>query len=394
MTEDVDEIARAIMIERMYRPVSRRRFLGGLAGGVTLLSLPALLAACSTTGAGSPSSLGGTINWMGFQGEDGGELAKSWLAENKLTLASTSISSSDDIVNKITLGQPVDIGSPNNGYIQVLTEAGLLQPIDVAKVPNREDLWPVLKDAAWTKDSSGNVMSVPMIWGDVPYVYNPAKVTTLPKSVLDLADPVWKGKIVWLDDPYFSINGVAKALGITDPAKLTPAQLDQVVAAMKPLMQNVLAFSTSYGDSTDYLVRGDAWIEVDGWEAQLNLASEKGVTLAFDFFTDFGGGFCDSYCIPKTAQNIEGALAFTNFMLSPDTNAKLATALSSACTNSKAYDKLPPEVQALYKYELVKNPDYPIKIANVFPPTEAGEFTSISDWQEAWTKAKLSAGNG
>ncbi|MDA1095986.1 MAG: extracellular solute-binding protein [Chloroflexi bacterium] len=390
-----------------HRSISRRGLLR-VAGGA---AIGAGLAACASSGSASPSpaaqstgqtgaagstavsasiKLGGTINFMGFDGEDGPTVAKDWLAQNGLTVNATYMAGNDDIVNKLKLGGGLDIAAPNNGYIPILAAAGYIRALDLSRIPNRAHMYQVLQDAPWTRNDKGEVVSIPMLWGDVPFVYDPARVPEVPKLLLELGDAKWHKQVVWLDDPIGTIWSFATAMGFNDPTHLTADDLAKVVATMTPIIKNGVAVAGSFGDQTDYIVRGEASLAYEGWEAQINQAKAKGVELKYGFFEDAGYAWCDNFAIPTTAVNVDGAYAFINYMLSPEANAKLATSLSSAVTNLKAYDLLGADIQALYDYKVVTDPASPVKIENVYPPlTQDPKYTNVADWIEAWSKAKL-----
>ena len=234
-----------------YRP-KRRGFTNWVRAGATIVSVCLVLAGCSSAGPSASTStspdasepgattpaLGGTINWMGFEGEDGGDLPKAWLAENNLTLKVTSTPQSDMVIAQAKLGNVIDVASVNNGYMPVLSKAGLLTPLDLSRIPNAADLFQVLKDVDWAKDSQGRIVAIPMLWGDGPTVYNPEKVSQLPTSPLQLADPEWKGRLVWLDDPYYPLWVFAGALGYPEPSCLTQEELGKVGEALRPAIKN------------------------------------------------------------------------------------------------------------------------------------------------------------
>ena len=367
------------------RPV-RTRTLALSIGAVIVASLVGATAIAQDS---TPApELGGTINWMGFEGEDGGDLPKAWLEENNLTLNVTSTPQSDMVIAQAKLGSVIDVASVNNGYLPVLVDAGLLTPLDLSKIPNAADLFQVLKDVDWAKDSEGRIVAIPMLWGDGPTVYNPEKVSELPASPLELADPEWSGRLVWLDDPYYPLWVFAGALGHPDPSCLTVEELEEVGEALRPAIKNGVAIAGSFGELADYLVRGDADMAPQGWEAMLGMAAEKGVTLEYATIPGMNAGWSDSYVIPTTAENIEAAYAFTNLMLSPEMNAQLATNLASGVANEKAYELLSPEMQQLYDYTIVEDPDSPVKIPVYVPPTDDPACAAPADWAKVWSSLK------
>lgn len=398
------------MENRLRRPLSRRQSKMMAIGAAGLL-VASILAACSgassspsasagestvpgtapASAPGSAAALGGTINWMGFEGEDGGtlDLVKTWLADNNLELKTTSTPQSDMVVAQAKLGNVIDVASVNNGYVPVLAKAGLLTPLDLTKIPNAADLWPVLKTIPWALDSQGRVVAIPMLWGDGPSVYNPAKVSKLPASPLELANPEWKGRLVWLDDPYYPLWAFANAMGYPNPRCLTKDELAKVADKLRPAIKNGVAIAGSFGELADYLVRGDADLAPQGWEAMLGMAAEKGVELKYATIAPMNAGWSDAYVIPTTAENLDAAYAFTNYLLKPDVNATLATNLASGVTNEKAFSLLSPDLQQLYDYTIVKDPNSPVKIDIYVPPQDDAACTTPADWAKVWDSLKV-----
>ena len=244
-----------------------------------------------------------------------------------------------DILNALEVGKPLDLVNPYNGYLSLLFDAGLIQPIDLSKVPNFAGLWPGLKNAPWLHGPQGQVLAVPDIWGDGPYIANPAHLpTTVPRSILGLADAKWKKQVVWLDDPYTSIYGFGTALGFPHPQMITRQQLNAVIKAGTPVMKNVVSIATGFSDAADMLIRGDASLSPIGWEAMLLQGQKAGVHLVKGYFTNFGVAYCDNYAIPKASKNVDAAHAYINEVISAPVNAAVAVALESGAVTIPAYN--------------------------------------------------------
>lgn len=369
---------------------SRRQLLG--AAGVGLLAtalVPRGLLSAQSAGA-STGSIGGTLNWLGWSGEDAKAETSSWLSKNGVTLNRSYMTGQSDILNALEVSKPLDLVNPFNGYISVLHDAGLIQPIDLSKVPNFSGLFPVLKNASWLKSRDGKVLAVPDIWGDGPYIANPKNLPTkVPKSILGLANAIWHKKIVWLDDPYTTIYGFATALKFKTPNMLTRSQLDRVVAAAKPVMKNVVSIASGFSDAADLLIRGEASVSPIGWEAMLLQGQKAKTTLVKGYFADFGVAYCDNYAIPTKSANPDTAHAYINEVISAKVNAALAGALVSGTVTKPGYSDLTSANKRLYNYAIVDSPRPPVPIVNSTPPqTSKNGIMGNSDWVNAWDGLK------
>jgi len=336
------------------------------------------------TPAPTPVNFGGlTLNVIALDGEDGKKELEDWRKQVGLEFAVTPNSGWDATYAKLKTDQ-FDIALVANPFVSLWGTAGILTPIDTSRLANWNDLYPALRDGDFLKDAAGKIYAVPIAWGDGPYIYNPATITTAPKSIMELLDPGWAHKIVMFDDPIMSFHTIAWGLGF-DPNTMTKAQLKQVATETRKLTGKTVAFAQGYQDATDYLVRGEADMAISGWEAMLTWAKEKGTTLAFDFFTEaHGGGWCDSWAIPSNAKSIDAAYAAIDAMISPAVNAKVATNLISGTVNSKAIEMVDPAAR-IYDYSIVQSTGG-IKFEDWNPPLKAAspDMATKADWDAAW----------
>ncbi len=420
----MDERIRSSRDAHLDGQVSRRRFLSGV-GGVTLLSLlgpSALLEACSSAGSPSPStagsagastapaslapaasaapiaSLGGPINFMGYDGEQADTVAKSFFETNHITMHPTFMAQNDEALIKFQSGGrgQIDIVADNKDFYKVLLDSGtkFMMPLDMSRIPNAAGLWPAFKNAPWVLNG-GKTYTVPLAWGDEPCVYNPKKWNGVPPKYTDFADPKYKGSIVLIDDASANIWLFSVSLGFpgAKKAQLTQAELDQTVEAMLKVKPNVVTIAASQGDAVDVMVRGDATMEIGGWEGQLPLAKAKGVDLVVATPAVDGTFYWnDCYSIIEGAPDVDNAYAFINFMMSPEANAKIGTELGSAVTIARAWDLLSATDQKTFPYDIVRNADVGGVLAEQAvsaPRSDQGEIVGAAKWTKAWEKFKL-----
>jgi len=81
----MDELVRSVLDSRLNLPVSRRRLIQGAAGLATLTVLGA-----PGGGALADGMLGGTLNFLGYDGEQGANVGKKFLDTNGIKLTPPS----------------------------------------------------------------------------------------------------------------------------------------------------------------------------------------------------------------------------------------------------------------------------------------------------------------
>ena len=389
-TKAVKDALRTFLDSKLNADLSRRRFLQGAGGLVSLTVLGA-----PSTGYLDEGKLGGQLNFLGWDGEHGGNVAKAFLAENGIEMQASFQSAADEALTRFNTGGrgAMDILTPNKDFQRAILASGvdLFQPLDMARIPNAAGLFPAFKDAPWlTRD--GKTYGIPMIWGDEPCVYNPEKWDGCPAKYTDFADPKYKGELVFLDDPFGNIWLYAKSLGMPEPSRLTAAQLQQVVDALLKVKPNIVTVGASHGDMADVMIRGDASMGIGGWAYQTLIAKEKGVKLVVGSPADDGTFYwSDAYALAVDAPNADNAYAFINFITSAKSNAALATELGSGCTVAAAFDLLDPSVRDIYPYDNVRQAGGGILGTQiVVPPQEPeGDIVGAAAWVEAWQAFKI-----
>ena len=385
----MNDLVRSMLESRLNAPLNRRRFVQGAGGLATMTVL-------GGSGAAQAQKVGGELNFLGWDGEHAGNVAKDFLAKNGIEMKASFQSAADEALTRFNTGGrgAMDLITPNKDFQRAILESGteLMQPLDMSRIPSAAGLYPAFKDAPWlVKD--GKTYGVPIIWGDEPCVYNPAKWQAMPERYTDFADPKFKGELVLLDDPFGNIWLWAASLGMPQPSRLTKEQLAQVMDAMLKIKPNVVTVGASHGDMADVLVRGDASIGIGGWAYQAVIAKEKGVTLTVGTPSKDGTFFwSDAYAIAVDSPNLDNAYAFIEFVTQPKSNAALATELASGCTVEAAYALMEPALTSLYPYDNVRAPGGGILgTQTVVPPQNPdGDVVGAASWVEAWQTFKVS----
>ena len=182
-------------------------------------------------------------------------------------------------------------------------EAGLLEQLDVEKVPNLVHTLPNLRSTFYG----------PHIWSPQVIIYNPDRVPDPPKTFTDLLDPKWKGKVGVADINYFYIM-MAAALAVSgDPNRVEdPAARD---LALK-LNSNGLRLYPS----TDSIGAGVRSGEIDVglmWHARVLMWQNAGIPVRAQFPTEGSVLYFSGMVVPKNAANKAGAFRYLNAMMEP-----------------------------------------------------------------------------
>ena len=235
-------------------------------------------------------------------------------------------------------GTNYDVAIPSEYAIQKMVEDDLLQELDHSLIPNMKSIDERFMDLSFDE---GNKYSIPYFWGTVGIVYNPSmlggKTFT---SWNDLWDEDLKNQILLIDGARevmgMGLNSLGYSLNSTDKDELQKAKekLDTLVPNIKAIVGDEIKMLMANEEGAVALVwSGDA-SEIM-WENE-NLdyvVPEEGSNLWFD-----------NMVIPKSAENVEGAHAFINFMLDPENAAQNTDYVGYSTPNADALEYLDEEV--------------------------------------------------
>jgi spermidine/putrescine-binding protein len=361
--------------------LSRRRFLAGLAAtsGVAAMALASRQATAKTT-----------ITWMGWQGYETPIKSGTFLTDNDIDFQPTFIASNEEIITKLQAGGvgKTDLITMYFGYLPLMAEGGLLEPIDTARVAPFGDLVPQFTSQDAIKHD-GKLVGIPWNWGSLPIMYDPAVVTAPPASWFDVMKPEYKGKVAMVDDPLGNLLVWGRTVtGAEVGTLLTKEQLAKVIDFMIEVKtKQARAFFATYGDMADAFARNEIVITTIGWEAVAVWTKQKGKEIAYSIPQEGTGMFMDCLCIPKDCPHVDLVYGLITHILSPEPQKQFATEQSAGITNLKAVPLLPEDLRKSYSYADI---DGFMQRARLFPvpPTKEGQYATYDDFLEEYERLK------
>lgn len=394
------------------RMVSRRSFIGG---GLALSATAALgLAGCvpAPKGASGGSGAGvkanamptagakavkgtGTLDFVGFEGDDLPEILKSFFAENDITVNPNYQSGEPETLARLA-GQGArgtDLTSWTSPYSTQFAAADVLLPIDPQKVPNLAKLWPffVEDDRGWLTNAQGELIGIPQYWGGIGLVWD-TEVLPKMKSWSDILDPALTGRVAMIDFPESIMQAASLAVGGVDPSKMTKDDLDKLVDWLTPVVKQVKVFSPSFGDIITLMGSHDVAAVFPGFPFLANSAAEAGATTftASDRLEEGAIGAIEIVGIPRGADNPDAAYAFINQMLEPKINAEIAELQGSPGTVTGVAPHVSKAHRKAFAYDDLDGFYRSLGFFSAIPRTSA-KYVTQDDVFAAWARLKSSA---
>ena len=225
--------------------------------------------------------------------------------------------SNEDMYAKLKAGgSGYDIVIPSGDYVSIMKSQGMLEKLDLTKIPNIR----YIKPEALTKATYDPQMeyAVPYYMGAAGVAVNTEKVSQFEETWNIFARTDLAGRMCMMDDMREVLGDALAYLGYsvntTNQAELDRA-FELVNTKWKP---NLVKFDAE-GFAKSFAA-GEFWV-VQGYAEAVyaEVPPEMHDKVAFFIPTDEGGPmYIDSMCIPRGAKNIELAHTFINFILRPD----------------------------------------------------------------------------
>lgn len=290
-------------------------------------------------------------NWGDYIDMD---LIKQFEEEYGIKVIYETFDSNEAMMTKIKQGgSSYDIAVPSEYAIEMMKEDDLLVPIDHSKIPNLQNIDPYYLDLPF---DPGNEYSIPYFWGTVGIVFNPEFVPDhlTFESWEHLWDPSLKDKVFLVDGARevigMGLNSIGESLNEKDDALLRKAT-DKLIS----LSPNVKAI---IGDEiTPLMVNNEATVALT-WSGQAADMMWENEELDFAVPKEGSNLWFDNMVIPKTADNIEGAHQFINFMLDAEIAAQNADYVGYSTPNKAAMELMDLEViedERFYPDEQLRN---------------------------------------
>jgi spermidine/putrescine-binding protein len=328
------------------------------------------------------------LGWLGYLDQPAIDRFKD---QTGLDVVMDLLGAYDEAFTQLRAGgvQRYSVVAPHHGLTGPLHDAGLIQPLDLNKVPNFAGIDPHFA-LPETTVIDGARYATPLIFDTCPALYNADLLKEPPTHWLELDSDAFTGKVAMLDDSFSHFNLWSRVIGAVHPPDLTPDEMRQTRAVLSDLKADRVSHFTPYpADMVMQLGRGKAVISTTGWGG-LTLLPDKGkanikvVHLAPGDFS-----FVQALAIPAEAPDIDGAHQFIDFMLSPNEQAALANRTTRGIVHPGAVPMIDPAISAFIDYAnldavLAQSPPL------AFPPlgdTPNGAVTYL-DWVLTWERIR------
>lgn len=291
-------------------------------------------------------------------------------------------SSNEELLAKLQAGASgYDVIIPSDYVVSIMIKQGLLDPLDLSKVPNFKNIGDEYKNLEY---DPGNKYTVPYQWGTSCLVIDTSKVTRQVTKWADLWDPEFKGKVVLLDDEREVLGMVLSVLGY-DKNSTDPAQLEEAKAKFSELLPNVRLFDSDSPKTA--LLAGEVSLG-QTWNGEAALAHGENPDIGYIFPEEGCTIWFDNLAIPKGAPHKDAAVELINYILKPESSVLITKEFPYSSPNKAGLELLKtqdPDAYDAYMNFPATNPS-PEDMKRLKLIKDVGDATAL--WDRVWTEVK------
>ncbi len=283
------------------------------------------------------------FNWGDYTSP---ELLEKFEAETGIKVTITDYDSNDTALAKIEAGGGgFDLVVPSANYVQIYVEKGLVQELDLSKLPNHGNIAPEWMDVAY---DPGRNFSIPWQWGSTGIAVNKTAYSGDINTSAIFLDPPPElvGKVNVTPEMNDVISLALWYVGgepCTEDTEVLKKARDALVAA-KP---NWL--SMDYG-MTEKMAANDVMASVY-WNGAIFRARLQNPDVVYGYPKEGYPLWMDQVMLLSDAQNVEEAYKFLDFIMVPENAAlisafaRYANGISGSAEFMPADMKTAPEIQ-------------------------------------------------
>ncbi|WP_284944643.1 extracellular solute-binding protein [Acidisoma cladoniae] len=312
------------------RALSCHRLLGAAALAVAF---------AASTFLSGPARAADKVSYYTWSGYELPEFHKPYMAEHPEGAAITVFGDDDEALAKVRAGFRPDIAHPCTDKLPEWKKAGLLQPIDPARIKNWDKIYPVFKQMSGVMED-GKVWMVPWDWGNTSILYRTDLVKNPEMSWKLLWDPQYKQKLATIDAVHDTWIVGALVAGV-DPFTESKADIKKVsetLAQQRPLLR----FYTNDMTSIEQGLASGELVAAMTWNSSYTSLRKQKVPVAFMNPKEKMLTWVCGMVVLKGAKDMDKVYDFINAQEDVASTKMLVSEYGYGTANSAAFESFTP----------------------------------------------------
>jgi spermidine/putrescine transport system substrate-binding protein len=258
-------------------------------------------------------------------------------AETGIRVNYETFSSGEEMMAKmLSGGASYDVVQPPDYIAEALIQAGMLQRLDMARIPHLGNILPEFLHMPHDPTQS---FTVPYMTGTVGIVVNTRVISAPIRGYRDVFQPGNAGRIVVLNDNRELITWALYTLGV-GPNDLTPANIARAKPVLAKWLRLVRVFDSDSPKTS--LLNGDVDIGVV-WSGEAAILYQQDPRFHYVLPAEGAHRFVDVLAIPAKAANAGAAYRFIDYILRAEVSKQISDAFPYTNPNGAARRLLTPQ---------------------------------------------------
>ena len=208
-----------------------------------------------------------------------------------------------------------------------MARLGYVQKLDKSELPTvQRNLLPRLRQPLFDPDRE---FTVPWQGGMTGLIYRKDKVKREPRSIEDLFDPDYKGKVTLLSEPYDTVPLMLLAAG-KDPAEASMDDLLEAIERCEKESSSGQVRGFTGNEYTKDITKGDSWL-IMGWSGDAIQLKADNPNIEFVQPEEGFLLWADNMQIPVGAPHAFTAQKFMDFVYRPEVQVDITEWVNYVC---------------------------------------------------------------
>jgi putative spermidine/putrescine transport system substrate-binding protein len=342
----------------------------------------------------------GTLNMIAWEGYLQPQWVKPFEKSTGCKVNPKYAGSSDEMVTLMRSGGggQYDMVSASGDASLRLIYGKDVQAVDPSKIPDFKNFNKAFQSPP-NNTVDGKHYGISLQWGPNTLLYNTQKVKPAPTSWAAIYSPNYKGQITVPDNPIqiadaaLYLMKTKRALGISDPYELNPAQFAAAITLLKNQKSLIKKYWALASDEIDLFKNGDAVIGAS-WPYQTNTLQDAKAPVKDLVPKEGATGWLDTWMVSSKTKNLDCAYEWLAWVSTPKVQAQQAIYFGETPVNKlacKEMDRI--QKGSCAKYHADAPLSYFRKIYFWKTPIAAcgngkNDCMDYTKWQQAWTALK------